>query len=519
MAGREADGQDQELDFNDIFSLRKPKNAAAGFSSGAKSVVKGVLAGAVGLVAAPAIGAHQDGLRGFAKGAAAGVAGAVLLPVTGVAVGATQVARGIINTPEAVREAGAGKVWDKRQRCWVDAPGTALAVDDHSTCAARAAWHRAQRGEESGEDYYELLGVGHEASPEEVKKAYYLLARRWHPDKNPGDPLAHERFQKLGEAYQVLGSPDLRRRYDEHGRQGLDVNFVDGAAFFSALFGSDRFEHLVGELMIAAAARHGGEFSAPEARRLQVAREERLGVLLTALLRRWVEGDAEGFQTSMAAEAAELVTASFGVVMLQAIGKAYTTAAQVHLGGVLQGNLVALKAKGAVIKSQFNAASLALQVYKAQTDIEKLDRLEQQQQQQSGAAAGAAGQPEIAGAGQRQPPAPAPPADPALLAAERARLEEQALPLMLEAMWAANLLDIQSTLRHVSKAHRRLRAEALRELGHIFVSTAAAKAAADAAEEASAAQREQQRQGEDARRKMEAAMQHVLDKRMDATGR
>ena len=83
-----------QFDFNSIFSLRKPKDAAAGFSSGAKSVAKGILAGAVGLVAAPAIGASQDGFRGFAKGAAAGVAGAVLLPVTGVAVGTTQVVRG-----------------------------------------------------------------------------------------------------------------------------------------------------------------------------------------------------------------------------------------------------------------------------------------------------------------------------------------------------------------------------------------------------------------------------------------
>ena len=55
----------------------------------------------------------------------------------------------------------------------------------------------------AGDDFYELLGVPRDASPEQVKKQYYLRAREHHPDKNQDDPLAKERFQKLGEAYQV----------------------------------------------------------------------------------------------------------------------------------------------------------------------------------------------------------------------------------------------------------------------------------------------------------------------------
>ena len=60
---------------------------------------------------------------------------------------------------------------------------------------------------------------------------------------------------------QVLGNAELRERYDQHGTQGLDVNFMDASEFFTMLFGSDKFEHLVGELMLAAAARNGGEFT------------------------------------------------------------------------------------------------------------------------------------------------------------------------------------------------------------------------------------------------------------------
>ena len=76
-------------------------------------MAKGVLAGTVGLLAAPAIGAHQEGFVGFAKGAAAGIASAVLLPVVGVGIGTAQVVRGLVNTPEALRESARGKHWDE----------------------------------------------------------------------------------------------------------------------------------------------------------------------------------------------------------------------------------------------------------------------------------------------------------------------------------------------------------------------------------------------------------------------
>ena len=95
--------------FDDVFSLRKPKDLGAGLSSAGQSAVKGVLLGAGALVSAPIMGARADGAKGFAKGLGLGLASAVVLPVVGGAVAATQVVRGAVNTPEAVQSASRGE--------------------------------------------------------------------------------------------------------------------------------------------------------------------------------------------------------------------------------------------------------------------------------------------------------------------------------------------------------------------------------------------------------------------------
>ncbi|MDR0548008.1 MAG: DnaJ domain-containing protein [Deltaproteobacteria bacterium] len=66
-------------------------------------------------------------------------------------------------------------------------------------------------------DYYRILGLGPTASPSELKRAYRQLAVAWHPDRNPGSPLAEERFKAISEAYAVLSDPIKRRQYDSLG--------------------------------------------------------------------------------------------------------------------------------------------------------------------------------------------------------------------------------------------------------------------------------------------------------------
>jgi molecular chaperone DnaJ len=91
-------------------------------------------------------------------------------------------------------------------------------------------------------DYYEVLGVSRTDSEDEIKKAYRRLARQYHPDANPDDPHAEEKFKELAEAYSVLSDPARRRDYDLFGTATAPTGGFDPFDLFASFFGGDPFQ-------------------------------------------------------------------------------------------------------------------------------------------------------------------------------------------------------------------------------------------------------------------------------------
>src|SRR6478735_4055441 len=104
----------------------------------------------------------------------------------------------------------------------------------------------------SKRDYYEVLGVAKNADEAEIKKAYRRIAMKFHPDRNPDDPKAEEKFKEASEAYEVLSDAEKRKAYDQFGHAGVNSQFGGGGAgpgdfgSFSDVF-SDVFGDIFGQ--------------------------------------------------------------------------------------------------------------------------------------------------------------------------------------------------------------------------------------------------------------------------------
>lgn len=374
VKGDQEDDDSASNGYDKLLSSTRPRDVLDGVSSGLKVAGAGVVAGTAALIAAPVIAAKEDGVTGFFKGLATGVCGAIGLTLGGAVAGATQVARGIYNTPEALQMAATSrKRWDPDLGLWVD-----------DFCNLREDWAKAEAMEnessddELGDDarparkvadtsFYDILEVKPNATPSEIKKNYYKVALKLHPDKNQNDPEASRKFQKLAQAYQVLSDPKLREKYDTNGVDAISdqaVPNIDAGLFFGVLFGAEQFEKYIGKLYLAMQTDHfakgiqqdferqsqqgqdgvpgrdvlgssieremkwGSEKKSQQIQRQQFRREVTCAVQLVSRLDRWVMGrNQEGWTTGVLQETTELAQVSFGGRLLRTIGWVYECSA------------------------------------------------------------------------------------------------------------------------------------------------------------------------------------------------
>lgn len=123
-------------------------------------------------------------------------------------------------------------------------------------------------------DYYEVLGVGKSAGDDEIKKAYRVLAKKYHPDVNPGDKQAEAKFKEINEAYEVLSDPEKKAKYDQFGHAAFDPTAGGAGGYGGGFEGFGDIGDIFGSFF-------GGGFGSQQTRRNGPVRGDDIGVRIT----------------------------------------------------------------------------------------------------------------------------------------------------------------------------------------------------------------------------------------------
>ena len=416
--------------------------------------------------------------------------------------------RGSFFSTEASDARREGKVWDVEKRSW-----SFYILDDDLTDLEE----RVRRGSEDGgrgaktnfasggggeerevadREYYDLLGISTGAESSAVKKAYYAKARQCHPDKNPDDPSASEKFQALGHAYQILSNEQTRAAYDKSGKGGIESaemmsKEVDPFVFFNVMFGSHLVEPYIGELWIADTADammkeapdidanlSDAERSALIGSRMSLLREKdalkqrlrqtRCARNLRDRIRPFVEDvqDAETFAVSCREEATKISEGAYGELYCQSVGFALLVGAEEYLGR--ERTFLGLGGKAAAFRRNFTGFRTNFQVVGAGIKAIGAGSRAMQESEKQSQESGASASDSVSKNPQEMQ---------AEKAAKMMESLNETLPAFLELTWAINKGDIQSTLMNVCKKLfddcvprqvRLKRAEAVRILGREF---------------------------------------------------
>ncbi|KAK0200399.1 X-domain of DnaJ-containing-domain-containing protein [Desarmillaria ectypa] len=339
--------------------------------------------------------------------------------------------------------------------------------------------------------YYDILSVPVTATTDDVKKAYRRLAIKHHPDKNPDDPNAEERFKEIAIAYQTLSDDQLRRKYNEFGpkESAPEGGYVDPEEVFGAIFGGDRFAPIIGQISLARDMKtalqeaeeaegnepkdskgrpilseeekakkeerdrkKASEKAAQRAERVQKLvenLERKLGIFTESAIGPNDTDVTRSWRTICQLEAEELKRESYGVELLQAIGFVYASKAKHHLAT----NQSFLGVGGWLhnVQGKYHVFSETVSTLRSAIELKTVfDQIQ---------AAEKAGN---------------------LSAEEKRKLEEQAAEKGLQALFKGTKLEIESVLRetcdrvledpNVTRDKAQMRAVAMQILGEVYMS-------------------------------------------------
>mmetsp|Transcript_35168 Transcript_35168/g.73237 ORF Transcript_35168/g.73237 Transcript_35168/m.73237 type:complete len:540 (-) Transcript_35168:1168-2787(-) len=476
-----------------ILSSTAPKNLREGVSSGVSNIVKGAVGGAGVLVLLPimggAVGAKQAGIVGgafgLAIGAVGGVIGGAALIVSGAVSGVVQIGRGVAAVPQQIIAPRKGKYWNEYDGKWVYSDLSQIAeeikdVPEDNRDLLGDIEKDLDDGKKKQEGlvtevadmfYYETLDVAPDADKGTIKRNYYKLARKYHPDKNPGDEEAADKFKVIGEAYQVLSDDDKRIIYNKEGRDGLqgqnddEAPKLDPVILFTFLFGSDKFNDITGQLASATSSRVGDspEVSLKVARQIQQRRVGRLALKLVDRIEGYVNvkksgGSTDEFVAKWLAEGQDLSTASFGYQMVTTCGKVYNLVAVQHLGSLESGLGMPAMAKWA----EAQHARIEAKKSKNKNEMDKLKagmdmmKMAMKYQEQINAAETDEEKEKL-----------------------QMEMQKAAIEVTLRLLWATNVVDITATLHETcqivfydktaDEETKQARAEAVQALGETWM--------------------------------------------------
>lgn len=327
-------------------------------------------------------------------------------------------------------------------------------------------------------EYYDILGVSPTATPAEIKKAYYVLAMKHHPDKNQ-DQGSEETFKKISEAYQTLSDAKLRSKYNEFGpttNATPEGGFIDPDEFFKQSFGGELFVDIIGEIYLARdfknmmnnAEEESSEKEAlsPEEKRRKEAedqaardaafkeRVERLSSVLARKINVYVDNSGpdreSSFRQMIQSEAEDLKVASYGRELLHAVGEVYITRARRFLDTYKAPRILSfMKETGHFFGDTYHAINETYSAIKTTAQLQQTGNKLRDAEKNG------------------------------IDVAAKSELEEEFASKGLNLIWIGSRLEVQSVLRQVCttilnpeppipQSQLKLRAEALLIIGEIY---------------------------------------------------